>query len=118
MKLTPAAAQSATPLPALAASRAGTARGMAGASRPRGLDVLCGLVVLAAAALWIDSLREVEIDRITDVGLAAALPVGAFAALSMATLSFALALRHPNVSTIGPPATTPITGPPAPTIDQ
>ena len=26
--------------------------------------------------------------------------------------------RQPNVSTIGPPATTPITGPPAPTIDQ
>jgi hypothetical protein len=26
--------------------------------------------------------------------------------------------RHPNVSTIGPPATTPITGPPAATIDQ
>jgi hypothetical protein len=26
--------------------------------------------------------------------------------------------RHPNVSTIGPPATTPMTGPPAATIDQ
>ncbi len=26
--------------------------------------------------------------------------------------------RHPKVSTIGPPATTPITGPPAPTMDQ
>lgn len=26
--------------------------------------------------------------------------------------------RQPNVSTMGPPATTPITGPPAPTIDQ
>ena len=99
MTLTPSVTHSAPALPVLAASRAGTARGTAGALRTRGLDVLSGLVVLAAAALWIDSLRDVEIDRITDVGLAAALPAGAFAALSMAALSFALALRRPNVST-------------------
>ncbi|MEA2492843.1 MAG: hypothetical protein QOJ29_754, partial [Thermoleophilaceae bacterium] len=67
--------------------------------RARGPDAFCGIVILAAAALWIDTVRDVELRRITDLGLVSALPLGAFVALGMATASFALTLRHPNVST-------------------
>jgi len=57
------------------------------------------LVVVAAMALWVTSLRSVELQDITDLGLVAALPAGAFVALALATGGFALALRRPDPST-------------------
>jgi len=99
MSVTPSAAQGAAPRPTLAARRPAAGGRIAGALRGLGPDALCGVLVLAAAALWIDSLQDVEIERVTDLGLAAALPAGAFVALAMATVSFALTLRHANVST-------------------
>jgi hypothetical protein len=99
MRITPSAAAGTAPLPGLAAPRPAAVRAITRTLRRRGLDALCGALILAAAALWIDSVRDVDIRRITDLGLVAALPLGAFVALGMATASFALTLRHPNVST-------------------
>ena len=99
MSVTPSAAAGTAPLPGLATPRPPAGRAVARTLRVRGPDALCGVLILAAAALWIDSVRDVEIRRITDLGLVAALPLGAFVALGMATASFALTLRHPNVST-------------------
>jgi hypothetical protein len=99
MSVTPSAAAGAAPLPGLAPPRPATRDAVARALRVRGPDALCAVLILAAAALWIASVRDVELRRITDVGLVAALPVGAFIALGMATASFALTLRHANVST-------------------
>jgi hypothetical protein len=97
MTLAPSAVPA--PTPSFAASQQPRARGAAGVLRERGPDLLCAILVLAAAGLWVVSLRTVEIDRITDVGLAAALPAGAFVALAMATASFALTMRSADVST-------------------
>jgi hypothetical protein len=69
------------------------------AVRHRGLDGLLGLVVLAAGVLWVSSVRAVDLRRIGDLGLVSALPLAAFAALALATASFALTLRRPDVST-------------------
>jgi hypothetical protein len=99
MTLAPSAVQGTAAPTALADPRPAAVRGLAGALRARGPDVLCAVLVLAAAALWIDSLRDVELDRLTDLGLVAALPLGAFVALALATVSFAVTLRHANVST-------------------
>jgi hypothetical protein len=99
MSVTPSAAAGTAPLPDLATQRPAPGRAVARTLRVRGPDALCAVLILAAAALWIDSVRDVELRRITDLGLVAALPVGAFVALGMATASFALTLRHPNVST-------------------
>jgi hypothetical protein len=67
--------------------------------RSRGPDLLHTLLVLAAAAVWIDSLRALDLRGITDLGLVSALPAAAFAALALVTLSFALTLCREEVST-------------------
>jgi hypothetical protein len=79
-----------TPLGAVAAART---------FRARAPDVLAALLVLSAAALWIDALRNVDLHRIDDLGLVTALPPTAFVALGMATTGFALTLRSEQVST-------------------
>ena len=99
MSVTPSAAAGAAPLPGLATQRPAAGRRVGLTLRARWPDALCAVLILAAAALWIDSVRDVEIRRITDLGLVTALPVGAFVALGMATLSFALTLRSSSVST-------------------
>jgi hypothetical protein len=63
------------------------------------VDGLLGLVVIAAGWLWVSSVHEVDLHRISDLGLVTALPLAAFSALALATASFALTLRRPDVST-------------------
>jgi hypothetical protein len=75
------------------------ARNVGDAMRDRRFDALLGVAVVAAAALWIVSLRAVDVQRVGDLGIVSALPPGAFAALGLATAGFALVLRRPDVST-------------------
>jgi hypothetical protein len=75
------------------------ARSVARVLRHRGVDVVLSVGVLAAAALWIESLRGVDLHQVSDLGIVTALPAGAFVALALATISFALVLRRPDVST-------------------
>jgi hypothetical protein len=65
----------------------------------RGVDAALAGLVAAAAALWLGSMRSVDLHRVGDLGIVTALPAGAFAALGLATVSFALVLRRPDVST-------------------
>lgn len=57
---------------------------------------LLGPIVLAlcAAALWAASLTDIEIRRMTDVGLISVLPAHFFLALMVLTVSFCLTLRQ------------------------
>lgn len=81
------------------AQRRIAARGAGLSLRERRVDVLLGVAVVAAAAVWIVSLGDVDVPRVTHLGLVSALPPGAFAALGIATAGFALVLRRPDVST-------------------
>jgi hypothetical protein len=65
----------------------------------RGRGLLPALLVLIAAVLWIDALRDVDLRAIGDLGLVTALPPTAFVALGIIAASFALTLRDEDVST-------------------
>ncbi len=52
------------------------------------------LLVPGALGLWLGSLRRVDLDRMTDVGLISTLPPPMFAALIVLTVGFVLALRE------------------------
>lgn len=80
-------------------ARRAAARGVATAVRGRALDLLLGVVAVAAAVVWVAALRGVDPGEVTDFGVVTALPPVAFAALGLATVSFALVLRRPDVST-------------------
>jgi hypothetical protein len=67
--------------------------------RARRVDVLLAVVALAAAALWLRALVRVDLQDVSGLGIVTALPLGAFAALALATISFAFVLRRPDVST-------------------
>jgi hypothetical protein len=55
--------------------------------------------MLAAVLLWTLSLETVNPERMGDTGLVSVLPPGAFAALALTCVSFALILRREHVST-------------------
>jgi hypothetical protein len=57
------------------------------------------LVVIGAMAVWIASLRSLDLHHITDLGIVPALPAGSFIALAGVTAGFAVALRDPRPST-------------------
>lgn len=57
------------------------------------------LLMLTAVLLWTLSLETINPDRIGDTGLVSVLPAGAFLALALTCVSFALVLRREHVST-------------------
>lgn len=75
------------------------ARGAAAAVRGRAFDAVLAAVVVAAAVVWFAALRSVDPARVSDLGIVTALGPVAFAALALATVSFALVLRRGDVST-------------------
>jgi hypothetical protein len=58
-------------------------------SRPELATVAHAAVPVAAAVLWFAVLARVDAREVGDLGLVSALPLGAFAALALATVSFA-----------------------------
>ena len=62
--------------------------------------LLSALLALFAAALWVISLRGVEIDGMTDLGLGPLLPLPAALALVILTASYCLAFRQQSPSTM------------------
>jgi hypothetical protein len=93
--------EDAAPSMALAPARAGRspagtiARGL----RTGGPGLLQAALLLAAGAVWIDALRHIDPGGLSDLGLVTALPPSAVGALALATVSFAVTLRHEQVST-------------------
>jgi hypothetical protein len=65
----------------------------------RGVDLLLAVVALGATALWLHTLGRVNLEDVSGFGIVSALPASAFAALALATISFAFVLRRPDVST-------------------
>lgn len=65
---------------------------------PRTVNILHGLVPVLAAVAWFLALDDVDPRVVGDLGLVAALPWGAFAALAFALISFAhvIGARSPN----------------------
>ncbi|HEY7029894.1 MAG TPA: hypothetical protein VH482_01140, partial [Thermomicrobiales bacterium] len=57
------------------------------------------LVVVAAVALWLLSLNNVDLARMNDFGLISVLPIPVFIALGMLTTSFCISLRERPVCT-------------------
>jgi hypothetical protein len=93
--MTSSTAEATAPLAALAPRRSVAIGGLG----PRLPALLHALLVIAAATLWIDTLSAVDPRRIGDLGLVSALPLKAFLALGVVTVSFAVALRREQVST-------------------
>jgi hypothetical protein len=92
-------ADGAAPVAGLGTRRIPPAGGVAGALGRGAPGITQGLIVVGALALWIVSLRAVDLHRISDLGIVPALPAGAFAALAIVTAGFAVALRRPVPST-------------------
>jgi hypothetical protein len=67
-------------------------------SVPR-VDLLLAIIALGATALWLQALGRVDLHDVSGLGIVSALPLSAFAALALVTVSFALVLRRPDVST-------------------
>jgi hypothetical protein len=61
-----------------------------------------GLVPLVVLALWLPAIGDVDVGRMTDVGLVSVLPPAHFALLGVLTLSFGLALQRRDVRTVVP----------------
>jgi hypothetical protein len=100
VSMTSPTVEDAAPSMALGAPRAGRspstlARGL----RTSAPGLLQAALLLAAGAVWIDALRHINPGALSDLGLVTALPPSAFAALALATMSFAVTLRHEQVST-------------------
>lgn len=54
--------------------------------------VVTALIVVISLALWIDSLRYVDLSAMNDLGIVSVLPVGCYIALGALTLGFCMAL--------------------------
>jgi hypothetical protein len=89
--------------PVVAPGPAGARRSPAGSTvrglRAGGPALLQAALLIGAGAVWINALRHIDPRGLSDLGLVTALPPSAFGALALATLSFAIALRHEHVST-------------------
>jgi hypothetical protein len=99
MSVTSSTVEDTAPL-ALGSRRARSpAARLAGRLASGGPGALQAALLLAAGAVWVQALRELDPRGFGDLGLVTALPPGAFVALALATASFALVLRHERVST-------------------
>jgi hypothetical protein len=79
-------------------SRSPAAR-VAGRLRSAAPGAVHAALLLAAGAVWVGTLRRIDTRGFSDLGLVTALPLSAYAALALATVSFAFVLRHERVST-------------------
>jgi hypothetical protein len=70
------------------------ARGVIKASWLGRLDLV--LLTMGAATLWVLSVRQVELRGMSDLGLISVLPISAFLALFILTVSFVLCVRDPR----------------------
>jgi hypothetical protein len=68
-------------------------------SSPLASIVVPVLVALCAAALWAVSLREVDVTKVTDLGLISALPSTVILSLLVLSASFCICLRRRPLST-------------------